>query len=459
MAHERIGPGAATLLVLGAMIGSGIMVLPGLMVAQLPSPVLVLVALAVGGLLSAMGALVMAELATLFPRAGGQFHYLREGLGPLWGFLFGWGMFALVLTGLLAAIAAAFAGFVSALVPLPGHSVPLVVGSWNTGLTLPPWGNAFVAVALIWFLVALNLQGSRVGNAISNVTGVAKYGGLALLVLILVAGRHTGHPLAGLGPSPFDGASVPGFVAALAFGLFAFDGWVVVTYMAAQVRDPARTLPRALIAGPALVALLYLALTAAFFWALSTPDAVAVGSKQGLIAVEAARAAGGGTAALFVAVVGVVSLFGTANVFVLAVPRIFQAMAQEGALPARLAAVSKAHVPAKPMVALALWSSILAMTGLYGSITYMVVFGQWFFYLLTAVAFLRLRKSHPTGRTFRTPLYPVVPLLFLVASAFIVVLMLARDVLRPYAILAAIVIALGVPLHFMRPRRQPSVEP
>lgn len=446
----------ATTLAIGAMIGSGILILPGLMLAQVQSPWLVVIALAAGGLLSAMGALVMAELGAMFPRAGGQYHYLREGLGPVWGYLFGWGMFWIGLTGIMAGIAAAFADFVAALAPLPGAPVDLVLGSWDTHLTLPAWGRAYVAIALIWVLVGLNLLGTRVGGAISNLTTLAKYGGLAaLVVLLLVVGDRAPDAFSSAaGPGAFAGATVVGFVAALAFGLFAFDGWVTVTYVASEVRRPQRSLPIALIVAPLLVAAIYILLTIGYFAALPAADGVAVGEEGGLIAVEAALRSVGSGGATFIAVIAVVSLFGTANAFVLAVPRIFWAMARGGALFPALGRLSgRGQVPARATLLLAWWASILVTTGLYASLVYMVVFIQWAFYALTTVAYLRLRRRAPDlERPFRTPLYPVVPLLFLLVSTFIVFSMLGQAEQRPYALLGSGLVALGLPAYFARKR-------
>lgn len=442
----------ATTLVVGAMIGSGILILPGLMIAQARSPWLVVIALVAAGALSCMGCLVMAELASAFPRAGGQYHYLREGLGPVWGYLFGWGMFWLVLTGILAGIAAAFGGFVNALVPLPGRETPLVIGGFDTKLVLPPWGGAFVAIALIWSLVALNWLGARVGGLVSNVTTIAKYAGLlALVALLLVVGERAPDAFVSAGGGAFGGASVAGFAAALAFGLFAFDGWVAVTYVASEVENAKRTLPIALVVGPLVVAAIYVLLTAAYFVALPAAEAVAVGeSADRLIAIEAARAAIGPGMGTFIAVVALVSLFGAANAFVLAVPRIFHAMARDGALFSGMAKLAgPAQVPVFATFMLALWASLLVLSGLYASIVYMVVFGQWLFYALTAVAHLRLRRTQPgLARPFRTPLAPVVPVLFLLAATFIVVSMLGQSDQRPYALLAVGLVAAGVPFHF-----------
>ncbi len=454
MAAKALGLLEATTLVVGAMIGSGILILPGLMIAEARSPWLVVIALAAGGVLSAMGALVVAELAAMFPRAGGQYQYLREGLSPVWGYLFGWGMLWIVLTGILAGVAAAFAGFVDALLSLPGEPRALVVGSWDTRITLPGWGSAYVAIALIWALAGLNYLGAKVGGWISNVTTIAKYVGLlALVVLLLAFGERAPDAfLSAAGPTAFAGVTLVGFAAALAFGLFAFDGWVAVTYIASEVRDAPRNLPIALVVGPLVVAAIYVLLTISYFVALPAADGVAIGERGGLIAVEAALRAVGPGAATFIAVVGIVSLAGTANAFVLAVPRVFHAMASDGALFASVAKLSgKGRVPANAMILLAWWSSLLVLSGLYASLVYMVVFGQWLFYLLTVVAHMRLRRTRPAAeRPFRTPLHPIVPATFLLASAFIVLSLLGQDEQRPYALFAIGLLALGVPFYHVQ---------
>lgn len=449
----------ALTVVVGAMVGSGILVLLGLMLDQARSAWLVVLALAAGGILSILGCLTFAELASRDPRAGGPYQYLRDGLGPVWGYLYGWTMFWVVLTGLLAAIAAGFAGFVGYFLPLGGHTAPLVVGGWDTHLTLPPWGLAFVAIALIWSLVALNALGTRVGGWISNATTAVKVAALTLFVAAILAFGHHADPAfaSADGPRPFDGASVGGFAAALVFALFAFDGWVAVTYIASEVRDAARTLPRALIVGPLLVAGLYILVAVASFVALPPSAAIAAArDPRNLGALVAAEHALGRAAVPVVAAFALVALAGTANAFVLTVPRIFVAMARDGLLWAGMGRLSgRAKAPRTATMLLALWSSILVLSGLYASLVYLVVFGQWLFYALAAIAHMRLRRRNgvPQG-AFRTPAYPVVPILFLLAATFVLVGMVAQPGQRAYVVLSCLLTLVGLPFYLAQ-RRKP----
>src|ERR1051325_1037925 len=187
----------AVTIIVGSMIGSGILRLPGNMAATLHSPGLVILAWVAGAFLTVMGVLTFAEMAGMFPRAGGQYHFLREGLGPAWSYLFGWTMFWVIQSGIVAAVSLAFADFLSGLLPhpLPGHAAALVIGGWETGLTPPAWGNAFVAIGLVVVLAAVNYLSTHYGGVVSNVTTVGKYVGLlALVVLIFAFGKAPSDP-------------------------------------------------------------------------------------------------------------------------------------------------------------------------------------------------------------------------------------------------------------------------
>ncbi|MGB0652225.1 MAG: APC family permease [Thermoplasmatota archaeon] len=457
---KPLGLTETSTLIIGAMIGSGILVLPGLMIAQVKAPILVVAALVLGGLLSWLGALVFAELGAMFPRGGGQVHYLREGLGPVWGHLYGWAMFWIVLSGVLAGIVAALGNFVGVLLPLGGQATPLVLGGWETGLTLPAWGPAFVAIAAIWALVLLNLLGAKAGGIMSNVSTVAKYLGLLAVAVVLYLAEPAPDAFQP-GGSGWDGAlqgaTFAGFAAALAFGLFSYDGWVTATFVAGEVREPRRTLPRALFLGPLVVTAIYIVITVAYFLVLSPAAGVAVGEDpEGLVAVSAVEAALGADAGKIIAIVAVVSLLGTTNAFVLAAPRVFHAMGRtDRPDEPGLGRLTRKEVPVTAMVYVCLWSSVLVMTGLFASLVYMVVFAQWAFYGLTAIAHMRLRrKAADADRPFRTPLYPLVPLLFIFACAFVVMAMVGQAEQRPYALLATLLVAAGLPVYAAQRRRR-----
>jgi basic amino acid/polyamine antiporter, APA family len=461
----------AITIIVGSMIGSGILRLPGNMADTLHSPGLVILAWVAGAFLTVMGVLTFAEMAGMFPRAGGQYHYLREGLGPAWSYLFGWTMFWVIMSGIVASVSLAFADFFSGLVGgLPGHNAPLVIGGWETGITLPPWGNAFVAIGLILVLSLVNYLSSAYGGLVSNYTTIGKYVGLLALVAILFIWGSDSRPSDAFEPllestDQAGGALIVAFGSAMALTLFAFDGWPQATFVASEIQNPKRNLVRAMLIGPLLVALIYIVLTVSYFYVISLDEAIAIGQDaQGRIAVEAARAAVGENGAKFISIVALVSTLGATNAYVLTSPRIFYAMANDGALLKGMARLSeKRATPAFALLIFTLWSCLLVMSGVYVQIVKMVVYGIWLFYIPTAIAHMRLRRTHAhVERPFRTPLYPLVPILFLLASLFVVYVSwfdpeggLNAD--APYMAVATGIMLLGLPFYFLQRKRRTDV--
>ncbi len=467
----------AITIIIGSMIGSGILRLPGNMADTLHSPNLILLAWLVGAVLTVIGALVFAEMAAMYPKAGGQYHFLKEGLGPFWSYQFGWAMFWVIMPGIVASVSLAFADFLGGLIGgngLPGDPTPLIIGGREL-IELPAWGNAYAAIACIMFLAGLNYLSTRYGGWVSNWTVIGKYVGLAALVVMIFAFSDP-DPQAykalapdgdGLSFKPSDQAGMALFLAfgaAMSATLFAFDGWPQATYVASEIKNPKRNLPLALILGPLITAVIYIALTAAYFYVIPIDQAIAIGQDpEARIAVDAARNAVGDHGATFIGIVALVSVFGTVNAYVLTSPRIFYAMAKDGALLRGMAKLSeKRATPAFAMLMFALWSSIIVMSGAYFQIAKMVVYGLWLLYIPTAIAHMRLRKLRPdVERPFKTPLYPVLPIVFLLASAFVVYIswfdpkdptQLHADWL--YTAAATAIMLIGIPFYFLQ-RRNP----
>ena len=461
----------AITIIVGSMIGSGILRLPGNMAATLHSPWLIVLAWVVGAVLTVMGCLTFAEMASMYPKAGGQYHFLKEGLGPFWSYLFGWAMFWVIMSGIVASVALAFAYFLGGMLGdggLPGSSTELFtfhIGSTEGAIALPAWGNAYVAIALIMVLAGLNYLSSKYGGMVSNVTVIGKYLGLAILIgLLFVFGESPSDAFEPFKPLDQHGGSLLiAFGSAMALTLFAFDGWPQATYVASEIQNPKRNLPRAMLFGPLLTAVIYIALTISYFYVIPLDQAVAIGNdSEARIAVDAARAAVGDGGATFISIVALVSLFGTVNAYVLTSPRIFYAMAKDGALLRGMAKLSpKRATPAFALFMFALWTSLLVMSGAYVQIVKMVVYGLWLFYIPTAIAHMRLRKLRANlERPFRTPLYPLVPIVFLLAAIFVVYVSwfdpeggLNTD--WPYIAMASLIVLLGIPFYYLQ-RRNPA---
>lgn len=476
----------AITIIVGSMIGSGILLLPADMSETLPSPGLILVVFVAGALLTIVGALTFAEMSAMFPRSGGQYHFLKEGMGRFYGYLFGWSQFWVIQTGIVAGVAVAVSRFTKFFVErMGGHlgGSPVQLTSLvDTGpcvqsdlagectkrlihldpFTLPPYGDAFVAIGAILILMGVNMFSTRFGGIVQNVSTVAKVLGLASLVaIIFIGGSMVDGAYAadggGFAPEGFGGGElVVAFGGALALSLFAFDGWPQATYVAGEVRNAKRNLPLALIIGPLITAVVYIALTAAYFYVIPIDEAVQLGINDERIApVAAGKVWEYGL--VYISAVALVSVFGTVNGFLLTAPRIFYALSHDGALLPSMGRISGRNTPAWAIYFTALWASLLVLTGGYQQLVTMVVFGIFLFYIPTAIAHMRMRKSHAhVERPFKTPLYPLLPIVFLVASAFIVGVILVGSLLQ--GLIALVLIAAGIPVYFAQRPRMLRVE-
>lgn len=476
-ARRTLGLTTAITIIVGAMIGSGILILPADMLALLPSPLWVMVVFVVAALFTVVGALTVAELSGMFPNAGGQYVYLRESFGAFPAYLFGWTNFWVIQTGTIAAVAAAFAKVAARFWHLPGTKTPLIVGG-TTVLTLPPYGQAFLAIAIILALTVVNYFGVRFGAIVSNVSTFAKAIGLALVVLLVaLAYRGANHLWDPATPAHADGSAftfsqgLQGFSAALLLILFAYDGWYMATYVAHEMRRPKRDGPLALATAPLVTTAIYLAVAGVSLYAVSLHDAASLGANDYLAgkAVETSLAGhgsvGGSTwSSVGVAAVGtlaLVSILGTTNAYVLTAPRIAYAQAKDRLFLRSMAKLDpKRGTPAYGSVLCGLWACLLVMTGLYDQLVASVVFAVFLFHVLTALAHLRLRRTRPDAeRPYRTPLGITIPVAFLVTSAFVVVATLAFPDYRNQALLELAIIAVGIPAYLVQRRRAAASVP
>ncbi|HUR62025.1 MAG TPA: amino acid permease [Candidatus Thermoplasmatota archaeon] len=478
----------AITIIVGSMIGSGILLLPADMAELLPSPGVILLVLVTGALLTIVGALTFAELSSMFPRAGGQYHFLKEGLGRFSAYLFGWTQFWVIQSGIVAGVAVAFSRFTKYFVEragyhMPGHSValttklatgPCVTSNANgeclrrliqvDPIQIPPWSEAFLAIGIILLLAGLNARSTKLGGRIQNVATIAKVAGLAALVFIVFA---IGTALGKVAPDAYaarGGGFLPAmdatgltiaFGGALALSLFAFDGWPQATYVAGEVRNARRNLPLALTIGPLVTSAIYIALAAAYFYVIPIDQAVDLGVRDARIAPEAAGAVLGTVGRDFISAVALVSVFGTVNGFILTAPRIFYAFSRDGGLLRGIGTLNRHGTPAWSIYFTAIWASWLVLTGGYQQLVTMVVFGIFLFYIPTSWAHLKMRGVRWLGlpgtkrdveRPFLTPWYPFVPIAFLLASIFVVVSILLTSLAQ--ALIALVLLALGIPAYF-----------
>ncbi len=427
--RRAIGLPRATALVAGTIIGASIFVQPSEVARYVPSVTGILAVWLIAGLLTLCGALLCAELASAFPTAGGVYAFLKEGFSPAVGFLWGWAMFWSMHSGIVAAIGVVFARYV-------GHFVPL-----------DDLGIRLVAIGGILAVSAINYWGVRLASAIQ--TGLTA-GKLLAIAFILVLGFTLGAAL----PDHFVGTTqaapigAEGFALALIAGLFTYGGWHMVTYAAEETKDPARTLPRALIIGTLVVTACYVALNVVYLYILPLDRMVA----STRVAADAADALLGSGGSGVMAALVILSTLGGLTAVVLAGPRAYYAMARDGVLFGWLGTLHPRYgTPHRAIVIQAVWSSFLVVTGSFSWLFRQVVFTEWAFFGLMAVAALLLRRRPGYAPAYRMWGFPVVPILFALACAFVAI---ARIAAEPRASLLGIALVLaGYPVYRIWSRR------
>jgi APA family basic amino acid/polyamine antiporter len=406
---RALGLGSGVLFVLGSVIGSGIFLTTGLMAAKLPSATLLLMAWALGGVIVLTGGLTYAELGSMFPKSGGVYVYLREAFGPLPAFLYGWAAFFIFWSGGIAAVAVGFAEYMRHFTP----QVPAPV----------------LAVLAITLLGGINYVGVRTGNAVNVVLTIAKVAGLAALpAMAILAAKTTPQwtPAVPAIPGPFAA-----FGAAMIAVLWTNDAWYCVTWIAGVMKRPERDLP---------LSLVYVA----YFYALPMNDIA--GTLR--IAERAATAMVGPAGATFVALTVVISTFGCDNAAILAGARLLFAMARDGVFLKSCARIhERYHTPHIAILALVVWSAVLAVSGSYEQLFTYVVFASLLLHMLGAIAVFRLRYARPDApRPYRVWGYPIVPGAFIAASAAFV---LNTLITKPKESLAGLgLLALGLPAYW-----------
>jgi APA family basic amino acid/polyamine antiporter len=415
--------------VIGGIIGGGIFRTPAAVAERLGSPALILGAWVVGGAVALIGAFCFAELGQRRPRAGGGYVYLRETWGPLPAFLYGWALLLVIASGAIAAIAVTFADYFLALTGLPAR------------LTHP------LAIGAILFVSAVNYLGVAPGALVQNLFTVLKLAALAALVVIgLVMGLPAGTPAPPGAPAAFGAALVP--------ILFTYGGWQQTNFIAEEMTDPERDLPRALSLGVGTVVMVYLLANLAYLHVLGAPG-LAASTAPAADAMSRVLGPAGGT---LIAGGIAVSTFGFLNLVVLVTPRVFQAMAADGVFFPRLARLHPVHrTPAAAIGVQALWASALVLSGSFGQLVDYVAFADWIFFGLTVAGLFvyrardgRTGDSPPSG-AFRTPGYPWTPALFVAAAIFVVTSSVVSNPRN--ALIGSGLLALGVPVYWYWRRR------
>jgi APA family basic amino acid/polyamine antiporter len=468
----------ATMLVAGSMIGSGIFIVSADIGRTLQSPAYLLLAWVLTGVITLLGALAYGELAAMYPKAGGQYVFLREAMGPLMGFLYGWTLFVVIQTGTIAAVAVAFGRFLGVLFPAVSPDrfgwFPQadVCAAWlgcsnpaTQSLQLGLTPQRLVGLLSVWLLTAVNLRGVREGKAVQTTLTVVKTGALALLIILgLTLGRNATAVAANFGPGQF--APDVSFAApfAIVFGsalvgsLFSSDAWNNVTFAAAEVQNPRRNLPLALVLGTGMVTLLYVTANVAYLNVLpmaGTADAANVIERgimhatQDRVGTAVAEVIFGGGAGTIMAVAILISTFGCNNGLILAGARVYWSMARDGLFFKRAGTLNGNGVPAFALMTQAVWTTLLCLTGTYGQLLDYVIFAALVFYALTTIGLFVLRRTRPDAeRPYRAVGYPVLPGLYIALSTAVAIILLVAEKTRTQAISGLVLVLIGVPVYF-----------
>ncbi len=448
----------ATALVVGSMIGSGIFIVSADILRQVHSPGLLLTTWLLSGVVTLLGALSYGELAAMYPKAGGNYIYLREGISPLFGYLYGWTLFVVIQTGTIAAVAVAFARFTSVLWPqltpdvFLGSTIrfPDPIGPIQVGLS----PQRVFAIASIVLLTWVNVRGVRTAAFIQTTLTAIKTAALAGLMLLgLTIGRNAAAIAANFGANFWAGggltlAVLPVVGGAMVGSLFSMDAWNNVGFASGELKHPEKDIPFAMAAGVITVTSLYVLANVAYLVVL--PQAAIAHAPQDRVGTAALEAMFGAPGLYIMAVAIMISTFGCNNGLILSGARVYYAMAQDNLFFKSAANLHPTFkTPALALVVQGIWTCVLCLSGTYGQLLNFVIFAAVVFYTVTAIGIFRLRKKRPDiPRPVKAPGYPILPGLYVVLTGLIAVDLLVQDATRTYAFLGLILVLLGVPVYF-----------
>ena len=437
----------STTLVMGSMIGSGVFIVAADISRQVQSPGLLIMTWVVTAILTLIAALSYGELAAAMPHAGGQYIYLREAFGPMYGFLYGWTLFMVIQTGTIAAVVVAFAKYAGVFLPWISAQNYLI-GSGKIGLTT----QQLVAIGIIVLLTAINTRGIRTGAMVQNVFTFAKVGALLGLVLCgFLVGRNSeaiASNFTGFMRNADWGFTTIRLVGVAMVGsLFSSDAWNNVTFTAGEVRNPRRNLPLSLALGVLIVSALYIASQFVYLNVLTFPEIQHAAEDR--VATAAAARMFGGVAVQLMALAIMISTFGCANGLILSGARVYFAMAKDKLFFKRAGELDpKTHAPIFALVVQSVWAVLLTLSGSYSDLLDYVIFAVLLFYILTIIGLFVLRSTQPKlDRPYKAIGYPVLPAVYIVAASVIEVLLLLY---KPnYTWPGLIIVLLGIPVYFV----------
>jgi APA family basic amino acid/polyamine antiporter len=469
--QKTIGLWSATTIVIGSVVGSSIFMKPATMAGQLGSPYLLIVVWIVAGMVSLFGAMAFAELGTMFPETGGQYVYLRKAYGDFIAYLYGWGSIAVINTAAIAAIAFVCAEYAGSFINLPRfseateQSLLLHIPMIGDILPLQNFGVKMLAIAIIIFLTAANYLSVKSGNAIQFIATLLKAMALIILVFgILFSGKGTTQNFfTNSIHFHFDGwGLVAPFMAATTGAFAAYDGWNNLNMVAGEIKDPSQNIPKSLIMGILSCIVIYILVSLAFMYVLPIDEM----AKSSLVASDATAKVMGVIGGTIIAILIVVSTFGTTSVNLLANARVVFAMAEARSF---FPFAGKIHprfkTPGNSVLILAVWSSLFVISGSFDILADMFIFVSWIFYGLVVAGVFVLRKKMPhVGRPYKVSGYPFLPAIFILFTGFYLGTTVYNDISNyttgkaPFinSVFGMLLTIIGIPLYFYFKRNRPT---
>ncbi|OWK97690.1 amino acid transporter [Kaistella haifensis DSM 19056] len=458
----------ATMLVMGSMIGSGIFIVSSDMMRNLGSGYWLIAVWIITGIMTVAAAISYGELSAMFPKAGGQYTYMTEIFGRMTGFLYGWGLFTVIQTGTIAAVAMAFGKFTSYLIPALNNSQPI----FQSGSFKITWVQ-ILAIVIILLLTYINTKGVKNGKFLQNIFTTSKI--LALLGIIVFGfllvkdsqwtenmsfgwnafqdfGKEVGNDLVPTGWQSIGSVTLLGGIAAAMVGsVFSSVAWENVTFMSGEIENPKKNVVKAMVLGTIVVMILYLLVNFVYLNVLDR-DEIAFADKN-RPAVAASEVIFGNLGTVIMAILVMISTFGCINGLVLAGARVFQTMAKDGLFFKQAIENNKNEVPEKSLWMQGIWASVLALSGQYGDLLDMISFVIVLFYMITVFGVIYLRVKKPNmERPYKTWLYPITPILYLlIGSAFCILLIWFKP---QYTWPGFLLILLGLPVYWFINRRK-----
>lgn len=460
---KTIGLWSATSIVIGSIIGANIFMKPATMAAQLGSPYLILLVWLIAGVVSMFGAMAYAELGAMFPETGGQYVYLRYAFGDFIAYLYGWASIAVINTASIAAIGFVFASYTGYFIGLPHFSAEI---EQSVVVHIPLIGDIFplqnfgvkaLAIIMIMGLSVVNYMSVRSGNAVQFIATLLKTAAIILLVIgLLFSGKGDTANFITNAPA-FDLSGwklIGGFMAATTGAFAAYDGWNNLNMVAGEIKDPSKNITRSLIIGVWACIIIYMLITLAYIYVLP----IEVMATSPLVASDAAAVVMGSIGGTAIALLIVISTFGSTNINLLACARVVFAMSDSKIFFKQAGKVHpKFHTPGNAVLILGVWSSLFVLSGSFDLLADMFIFIGWVFYGLVILGLFMLRKRMPGAeRPYKTWGYPLVPILFLLFTAVYIVTTLYTDITNYVegrssiinSVFGLLLTAIGIPFYF-----------